>query len=127
MNALLLVAHGSRRRESNEEIRALAAKLRELQNSQRAPFALTAHAFLEMAEPTIAAGIAELAAQGARDIAVLPYLLAAGNHVNADIPREIAAAARAHPRITITLAPHFGAADGVAQLIVEHARAHAGE
>jgi len=118
MKALLLVAHGSRRRSSNDEIRGLAARLR----GADASFDLVEHAFLEMAAPGIAAGIDKLAEAGAAEIVVLPYLLAAGRHVAADIPAKLASLARRHPHVRITLAPHLGAAAGMAPLIREHLR-----
>lgn len=122
MKALLLLAHGSRRASSNDEIRALAMRLRRTDAS----FDLVEHAFLEMAAPGIAAGIGSLIAAGAADIVVLPYLLAAGRHVAADIPAEVESLARRHPHVRITLAPHLGAAAGMPALIHEHLR-HAAE
>ena len=52
MQALLIVAHGSRRVESNEEIRALAAQVAQ-QSVQT--YSIVGSAFLELAEPSIPA------------------------------------------------------------------------
>lgn len=118
MNALLLIAHGSRRESSNAEIRDLTAQLRAAPGSRR--FALVEHAFLEIAAPGIAAAGDKLVAAGARDITVLPYFLAAGNHLLADIPAALAQLEARHPGARFTLARHIGRAAGMAELIRAH-------
>lgn len=122
MKALLLVAHGSRMASSNDEIHALAAQLRDADQDFAHAFDLVEHAFLEMAEPNIAQGGEKLIAGGARDIVVLPCFLAAGQHVAADIPAEVARLEARHPRVSITIAPHLGGATGMRALIETHLR-----
>ena len=107
MSSLLIIAHGSRREASNEEVRALAAAVR-ARAEQRYEHVETA--FLELAAPDIPAGLAALASRGAREIVALPYFLAAGTHVAADIPAAIAAFQATHPGIDVRLTPHLGAA-----------------
>lgn len=116
MNALLLIAHGSRRASSNDEIRDLTARLR----AGGSRFALVEHAFLEIAEPGIADAGDKLVAAGATDITVLPYFLAAGNHLRADIPAELARLKSRHPAARFTVARHIGGAPGMAELIHAH-------
>ena len=115
MKALLLIAHGSRRESSNDEIRALAVQLRD-----NPRFDLVECAFLEMTGPTILQCGGKLAAAGATEIVVLPYFLAAGNHVATDIPVEVALIKQRHQSLKITIAPHLGAATGIGQLIHHH-------
>lgn len=116
MKALLLIAHGSRSASANDEIRALTAQLR----AAGGRFELVKCAFLEMPEPNIVQSGNKLVADGASEIVVLPYFLAAGRHVTEDIPAEVALIAQQHPRVKITTAPHFGAATGMPQLIHAH-------
>ena len=104
---LLIVAHGSRRQASNDEVRALASRLASVQNP---PFGDVQVAFLELAEPSITEGLAACVDRGAREIIVFPYFLAAGTHVAVDIPEELAAFRELHPQVAITLTPHLGAA-----------------
>jgi sirohydrochlorin ferrochelatase len=118
MKALLLVAHGSRRAVSNDEVRALAQRMAR----QAEGFDLVDCAFLELAEPLIPEGIARCVARGAAQIQVLPYFLAEGRHVAEDIPREVAAGRLAHPGVVIHLLPHLGLAEGLAGLLIAHAR-----
>ena len=116
MKALLLIAHGSRSASANDEIRALATQLRGVNQA----FALVEHAFLEMAKPNIVQGGKKLIADGADEIIVLPYFLAAGKHVAEDVPAQVALLKQQHPQVKITLASHLGSATKIRSLIHEH-------
>ena len=115
--SLLVVAHGSRRKESNEEVRALAEKM----SSAKHGFYVIKAAFLELAEPSIPGGIRELIQHGANEVVVLPYFLSAGRHVVKDIPADIEAIRQEYPDIKITIAPYLGAADGICELLFKQA------
>lgn len=116
MKALLVVAHGSRRQASNEEVRRLCRRIRK---EDGAEFDLVEAAFLELAAPSIVEGIEQCIARGAEQVVVFPYFLSAGRHVSQDIPAEVEKARRRHPRTAIQLLPHLGAAPAVAPLIVQ--------
>lgn len=111
---LLLVAHGSNRGNSNEEIETLARKLSYL----GAEYEGVDYAFLELAEPNVVDALENLIAKGAESILILPYFLAAGKHVVKDMPAEIAKVKEAYPNIEIKLAPHLGAAEDIPRLLL---------
>ncbi|MDN5863328.1 MAG: CbiX/SirB N-terminal domain-containing protein [Salinisphaera sp.] len=113
--ALLLVAHGSRLAASNEEVRALTQKLR---NVARGRFCAVDCAFLELAEPSIPDGIDRLIAHGAAKVVLLPYFLAAGRHVSEDIPALLASKRAEHPQIDLVLAPYLGTAPAIVSLLL---------
>jgi sirohydrochlorin ferrochelatase len=117
MKSLLLVAHGSRRQASNDEVRALIRRLRAAAGS----FDHLDCAFLELAEPSIPDGLRQAIAKGASEVVVLPYFLSAGRHVMTDIPAEIEPVRKAYPSVDIFLAPYLGAAEGVVGLLMEQA------
>jgi sirohydrochlorin ferrochelatase len=117
MKALLLVAHGSRRAASNDEVRDLTRQLREVGGS----FQHVACAFLELAEPSIPDGLRAAIAAGADEVVVLPYFLSAGRHVVTDIPAEVAVVQAEYPDVSIRVAPYLGAADGVVQILLQQA------
>jgi sirohydrochlorin ferrochelatase len=117
---LLVVAHGSRRAASNEEVKAVVDRLRVAQGGA---FASIEAAFLELAEPSIEDGLTRLAERGARRIVVMPYFLAAGSHVSQDIPEILDAFRTAHPDIHLTLKHHIGSAEGMGRLILDMALA----
>jgi len=116
MNALLIVAHGSRRVESNDEIKALTGKVAASAGDQ---FDLVDCAYLELAEPLIPAGIEALAAKGATSILVVPYFLARGTHVASDIPEEVEKGKVACPDVDISITNYFGASPSVPELLVD--------
>ncbi len=118
MKVLLVVAHGSRRAESNEEVRKLAGQL---QARAGATYSGVRCAFLELAEPSIPDGIAQCIAQGASEVIVLPYFLSAGRHVATDIPAEVAKAQANFPATSIQIAPYLGKAEGVLDVMLHQA------
>ncbi len=115
--ALLVVAHGSRRGASNDEVRRLTDALR----SRATAFEWVECAFLELAEPSIPGGLESLVERGAREIVVLPYFLSAGRHVVEDIPGEIADVATRHPAVRIRQAAYLGDSAGIVSLMLEQA------
>ena len=115
MNALLLIAHGSRKQTSNDEVRALTCDLARMSAHK---FEIVECAFLELAEPSIPEGIAVCVQQGARSVIVLPYFLSAGRHVSEDIPAELKRALQIHPQLQIKVAPHLGSATGVCDNLI---------
>ena len=114
MRALLIVSHGSRLQQSNEEINELAQNLNELLNGS---FEVIHSAFLEIAEPSIPEGIDKCAALGADSITILPYFLAAGRHVAEDIPSIVNEARKKYPKISIEISRHIGAFEQMPWLI----------
>lgn len=114
MKQLLIVAHGSRRTASNDEVRVLATKVAK---HLQLPIEQVQVAFLELALPSIETALDECFQRGADEVNVLPYFLASGSHVVSDVPREIAAAQLKWPNKTITVLPHIGAADSMIGLI----------
>lgn len=123
MAELVIVAHGSRRDDSNQEVMALAARVRALPGLT---FSQVSIGFLELAEPPIPAALKACAARGATEIVVFPYFLAAGRHVAEDIPGQVAPFIAAHPKIKVQIAPHLGAAEQLAQLINRMCAAESG-
>ena len=114
MNSLLLVAHGSRREQSNEEVRVLAKKLKDRCGKK---FPVIHAAFLELADPLIPAGLQKCIDDGASKITVLPYFLNTGRHVAEDIP-EIVEAFRKNTDVEINIATHLGASEMMLDLLV---------
>jgi len=125
MKALLVVAHGSRRSASNDEVRILCERLQEEKSGKE--FAIVRAAFLELAEPSIPAGIEQCIQLGADQIVVLPYFLSAGRHASEDIPAEVEKARLPYPHVAIHLAPYLGSAPGIAGLLLALAEGREGD
>ena len=115
MKSLLLVAHGSRRAESKQEIESVAAALRDRSQDS---YSLVQCAFLELAQPSIPQAIDDLVSTGATDIVVLPYFLSAGRHVHEDIPQIIEQKRSQYQQVKIVMTPYLGESSEIIQVLV---------
>ena len=115
---ILIVGHGSRRAEANDDVRGVTRRI-----GERGGFTLIEAAFLEIEHPTIAEGFARLVERGAREIVVHPYFLSPGRHTRGDLPREVEHAAARYPqiayRITEPLSAHSLVVDAAIERILE--------
>ncbi len=78
---IVLFAHGSRDPLWHRPIEAVAAQIR-----QSSPGALVACAYLELSTPDLPAAVADLVAQGARAVRIVPMFLGVGRHAREDLP-----------------------------------------
>ena len=115
MKSLLIIAHGSRRASSNNEVSAL----RDQVAAATDVYAHVGYCFLELAQPDIQSGARTLVEQGTTELVVMPYFLVAGQHVVADIPAEIDQLRSAYPNVDIKLAPYFGSSPGVVSELID--------
>lgn len=115
MKALLIIAHGSRRQASNDEVHSIAAQIREHGQHE---FDIVESAFLELASPLIPEGIDKCVALGASEIIVSPYFLNSGKHVTEDIPNIITQVKLAYPDIAIHVTRHVGSSPIMLDLIL---------
>ncbi len=119
MKSLLLVAHGSRREASNQEVRTMTKILQKNNQQQEiANFAAIRCAFLELANPSIPEGIDQCIEAQTQTIIVMPYFLSAGRHVSVDIPEIVAKKQAEYPNKEIILASHLGAIEEIPDLIL---------
>lgn len=114
---LLVVGHGSRREEANEDVREAARRI-----ARRGGFPLVQAAFLEIREPNISEGFARLVQQGASHVIVHPYFLSPGRHTRGDIPVEVSEAAAQHPGVTYSITEPLTAHPLVIEACVERIR-----
>ncbi len=105
MKALVLIAHGSRRQASNDEVISLVGELAE---AMKGDYPIVETGFLELAQPLIPDAIDRCVKQGATRIVVIPYFLSAGRHVHEDIPAEVDKARAMHTDVPMTILPHIG-------------------
>lgn len=113
-NALIIVAHGSRKESSNTEVMLLGENVKPLVDVQ---YDVVKTAFLEFAEPSLEESIIACVEEGVTHIVILPYFLASGNHVTRDIPTVVEQMKIMHPKVMIELKEHLGSARGMARLL----------
>lgn len=119
MKTLIILAHGSRREESNLEIKCLAEKVKVLSGKE---YELIKHAYLELIEPSLPQAIDNSINNGATNITVFPYFLNSGNHVKRDIPDMIKTAEKKYPDCVFSVSACIGMIEDMPKLILEQAR-----
>lgn len=100
--ALLLIAHGSRHPEANDDLHHLADQLRQRGHN------IVAAAFLELAEPDIDTAASSCVARGAETVVLTPYFLSAGVHVRRDLSAAQERLGQRFPNVRFLLAEPLG-------------------
>ena len=118
MTVLLAVGHGSKDPDSQAGVQALLS----LASAQR-PGLRTAAAYVDNASPSIRTALAELVADGVRDVAVLPLLLTPASHSKTDVAASVQAGRLEHPGVRLRygrpLGPHPVLVDVLAHRLAE--------
>ena len=117
MKAILLIDHGSRRDAANEMMNCMA----NLVQAMAGPDVVVRYAHMELAEPSIEAGVRQCVDAGASELIVFPYMLSPGKHSTGDIPRMVAAAAADYPALDVRVTSAFGVHEKLAALILGRA------
>ncbi len=115
MKALIIAAHGSRRKESNMEVAALAKRL---SKKAAGEFDLVDYAFLQFAEPLLENKLEEAVSKGADHIVVFPFFIASGSHILVDIPDVVQRVEAAHPHAVFCITDHLGKLPAVEDIIL---------
>ena len=122
MQALVIIAHGSRRQASNWEVANLALGLKK---SAGKHYQIVEAGFLEIAKPSIPEAIESCIESGATSVIVVPYFLAAGRHVAEDIPQIVRPVGERYPHVSIRISEHIGMSNSMPRLILDSASSQA--
>ena len=117
MKAILLIDHGSKRDEANHMLACMANLVQALVGDA----AIVEYAHMELAEPSIPAGLAACVERGATDVIAFPYMLSPGRHSTSDIPHLVAEAASGHAGVRTRVTDAFGVHEKLAELILMRA------
>jgi sirohydrochlorin ferrochelatase len=113
----IVFGHGSRVESANQAVRAVAAEL-----ARSGPFPNVEAAFLELGQPDLAGAVTLLASRGVRKIAVLPYFLTLGTHLERDLPRLIREISLNHKDLEISSTAPLDGHPGLVQVLLDRAR-----
>ncbi|MBK7646569.1 MAG: CbiX/SirB N-terminal domain-containing protein [Betaproteobacteria bacterium] len=119
--ALILFAHGARDPEWANPMRRVQAVVR--QRMSAVPVEL---AFLEFMAPTLPERAAELIAQGADKIVVLPMFIARGGHLKKETPEMLDMLRSTYPEVEFSLGNAIGEHELVVQAMASAALEVAG-
>lgn len=116
-DAVLLIAHGSRRAEANHDLVQLAELLKSRGDCQ-----IVEVSYLELATPTIIDGGRKCIQQGATRVLMLPYFLSAGVHVVTDLQEFQRQLSADFPQVEVVLCPHLGLHPLMAEIVMDRLR-----
>jgi sirohydrochlorin ferrochelatase/(2Fe-2S) ferredoxin len=113
---LLIVGHGSRDSRANLEFEALVEAYRAAR-----PALTVIHGYVELARPSLAMALGELADR-VETVVVLPLFLFAAGHVKNDIPLALAQIKQNHPRTQFVVTRALGVHPDLVDLAYERAK-----
>ena len=124
MQALIILAPGSRKQESNQEIEILTNDVRALikrhfERDIRLQFSIVDYAFLEIAEPSLTNSIEKVVSKNISEITIFPYFLNSGVHIKNDIPNIVKNAHSKHPGCKFIILPPIGAYKEMPKIILK--------
>lgn len=111
-DAVLLAGHGSRRDESNEQVRAVADRLDDRLEGPVMP------AFIELTEPLLHEGIDTLADR-ADSVTVVPLTLFAAGHVKNDVPLVVEHARQTYDGVSFNYGSHLGVRPEMVDIVAD--------
>lgn len=115
--AVLLFAHGSSVEDANRGVRELARQIEAL-----GPYRYVRAAFLEQAQPNLAAAIAQAVEAGFRQVVVIPYFLTMGLHLRRDLPSLVAPQKQKYPNVKIEVGASLEGHPAMPAIILERVR-----
>ena len=110
--AIILFGHGSRDPLWRLPMETVAARLRTTQ-----PDTPVRCAYLELDTPTLPEAAAEVVAQGATEVRIVPMFLGTGRHAREDLPKLLWQLQAEHPRVVFALQKSVGEDGRVIELI----------
>ena len=114
MTGVLVVAHGSRAKETEAALEDVLSMVR-----AKLPETVIECAFMEFSDKTVAKGVSALVAKGVSEIKVVPYFLFMGIHMKEDIPNMLAECAKGFPDIKITIGEPLGVDERLADIVFD--------
>ncbi|AHM68379.1 sirohydrochlorin chelatase [Paenibacillus polymyxa] len=114
MDAILLVGHGSRDPEGNQELLEFAQAV-----ADRAPGTCVETCFLELARPSIAEGVQACMDKGATRVVFIPIILFAAVHAKIDIPKAIDRAKAKYPQLEFVYGRPIGVHEKIVSILLD--------
>lgn len=102
--AIVVLGHGSRLGEANEEMRKLGEYIKDISG-----FDTVETAFMGFSDPSLEEVLTKLRDKKVSDVIIMPLFLFSGVHVTRDIPEMIAKIKSDLPEMSVKLARPLGA------------------
>ena len=114
MNGVLILAHGSKRQETEEILNSIVEKVK-----KKTGINMVFPAYLQFSEQNLEKGIDLLVKSGAKTIHIVPMFIFDGVHVTADIPNELNEIKAKYPGVELKMSRHIGDDDKLADIVVD--------
>lgn len=114
MKGILIIAHGSRRKETLDTMEQVFAMVQE-----SLPNVPVEHAYMEFCDVNLEKGLDILREKGIDEIVVVPYFLFDGMHIIKDIPEEINAYLEKYPELKISMGKTLGVDKRIADVLCD--------
>ena len=114
---IIVFAHGSRIEPANQAVRSVAADL-----ARAGDYPIVQAAFLELGHPSLEEAADLLVGQGVDRIAVIPYFLTPGLHLERDLPAIMSRISNNHKDIQILATDSLDGHPGLVQILTDRAR-----
>lgn len=114
--ALILIDHGSKLREANEQIAKVASLV-----AKRCPHIFVTFAHMELAKPDLMDAFTQCVENNASNITVCPFFLFPGRHCTVDIPRMAEDCSSRFPNVSCKVAEPLGVDEKLVDIVLERA------
>lgn len=114
MKGLIVLAHGSKVKETNDTLVKIIDSVREKVKYDRVE-----GAYLQLMDPMLDKAVETLYSEGIRNITVFPMFLFKGNHIREDIPAEIDKILEGYEDLNITFLENIGYDEKLVEIITE--------
>jgi sirohydrochlorin ferrochelatase len=118
---IIVFAHGSRIEPANQAVRSVAADL-----ARAGDYPIVQAAFLELGHPSLEEAADLLVGQGVDRIAVIPYFLTPGLHLERDLPAIMSRISNKYKDIQIVATDSLDGHPGLVQILTDRARSALG-
>ncbi len=115
MEGILIVAHGSRARETEVTLEKIIDIVKE-----KLKDCLIEYGFMEFSDKNISKGLNSLMEKGVNKIKVVPYFLFDGIHIKEDIPNEINEIMKNHKDVKVTFTKTLGTDERLADILIDN-------
>lgn len=114
MRGILVVAHGSRVKETEATLEVVLDMVK-----GKLPECVLEHAFMEFSDKTIGAAVEKLFEKGVTEIKIIPYFLFTGIHLKEDIPNMVKEYMADKPNINVIMGETLGADSRLCDILID--------
>lgn len=114
MKGVLVVAHGSRIKETERTLVLILDMVKEAMPDIRVEYA-----FMEFSDQTLEKAVRSLVDSGVTEIKVVPYFLFTGVHLREDIPELVRRCTEGYPGLKVEMGEPLGVDRRLAAILVD--------